>query len=254
MFYQGYQRKRSTTRILWQCLGDLVTASKVFWNSREKFRITGNATSREEEREGEEVYTVNVEKMQMKQDAQWHGKQQEEGNYCYIDLFEEEFEEWEWEAQKKEQEDKTLAKDDKTDFNWEENEEAEKGEQEFNEDLLKEDTDDSIRKIKSTHSYQASLENPTPTLIQDLQQHGMPKVLMPVTDGPSRQVHSQPQTNLMMGQTIYSIMVAVLFLHTAHHQCGPSIDTKNVTPLAQFTYQPVQPTTNCTQTRQVLYF
>jgi len=47
-----------------------------------------------EEREGEEVvHTVNVEKMQMKQDAQWHGKQQEEGNYCYIDLFEEDFEE-----------------------------------------------------------------------------------------------------------------------------------------------------------------
>jgi len=40
-----FQRKQSTTRILWQCQGDTVTASTVFWNSREKFGITGNATS-----------------------------------------------------------------------------------------------------------------------------------------------------------------------------------------------------------------
>jgi len=46
--------------------------------------------------------------------------------------------------------------------------------------------------IKSTHSYPASLENSTPTLLPDFQQHGMPMVLAPETDGPSKQVQSQP--------------------------------------------------------------
>jgi len=88
-----------------------------------------------QERTGEEqVQTVNVGKMEVKQDAKWHGKLQEEGNYCYIDLFEEEFEECESEAQQKE-----------TGLNREENEEAEKGEQELSEDLLKDDEDESIR-------------------------------------------------------------------------------------------------------------
>jgi len=88
-----------------------------------------------QERMGEEqVQTVNVGKMEGRQDARWHEKQQEEGNYCYIDLFEEEFEECKLEAQQEE-----------TDLNREENEEAEKGEQELSEDLLKDGEDESIR-------------------------------------------------------------------------------------------------------------
>jgi len=110
-----------------------------------------------QERTGEEqVQTVNVGKMEVKQDAKWHGKQQEEGNYCYIDLFEEEFEECELEAQEEE-----------TDLNREENEEAEKGEQELSEDLLKDGEDESIREEDAEDK-----KFPMETRVKDKEIHG----------------------------------------------------------------------------------
>jgi len=70
---------------------------------------------------------------------------EEKGNYCYIDLWQEDFEEDREEVEKKEcQGVESLVGNDKENANREENEEAKKGEQEFFEDLLKDDADDSI--------------------------------------------------------------------------------------------------------------
>jgi len=88
------------------------------------------------------VQTVNVEMMKIKQDVQWHGKQQEKGNYCYIDLLEEDFEECEWEVEEREQ-DELLVKENAI---REENEEAERRKQMGElKTVVKEGADDSIR-------------------------------------------------------------------------------------------------------------
>jgi len=72
---------------------------------------------------------------------------------------------------------------------------------------------------KSTHSSQASPENPTLSSLPNFQQLGMPKASAPVMEGhmfnqTSRQAQNQPWQALIMGQTIYSIMVAFLFPNT----------------------------------------
>jgi len=75
-----------------------------------------------------EECTVYKQMMQMKQGEQWHGKQQEKENYCYIDLFEEDFQENEWETKEREHKDENepLVNDD--DDNWVREEDVEEDE------------------------------------------------------------------------------------------------------------------------------
>jgi len=83
--------------------------------------------------------------------------------------------------------------------------------------------------INSALNHPAALENPTLLVTNNSQQQGWPKVLAPATDGPSTYAQSQLQTNPNLEPTTYSTLVAMLFPHTAHPICGPSLNTTNKT-------------------------
>jgi len=103
-------------------------------------------------------------------------------------------------------------------------------------------TSTSADKQKSTDSVPKSQENPTPSPIKAPKQHARPKVFVPVTESQqvetSKKAQCQPRPICIMGKTIYSIMVALLFPIRTGNPQGPGIDTQHETsPPAQGTHQ-----------------